>query len=344
MTIRFSAARTAALGRTLSRRTDRAAGWIGDFAWRDGRIVIRKTGIALVPDRRVLSEILSWAAYLPLLAAAATVARLRQPAGLSIWYAPETPRPWYLMRGVALWSGFGLASSEGEADAAFYFDDVTRGQAPPSTVGRQFNFRCTDVSKSRVARTFEAVFGYPLSVDPTCAEGEIVEKSETNGVHDGRVVIAPLRPQPGRVYQRLVDTCNELGLGQDLRTPCVGGVPVVVWVKSKPAGQRFGINNTTAVLKDPAEVYSADEMASIRRFNAAMGLDWGGLDILRDRHSGRLYIVDVNKTDLGPVIALSWADKVRSMNRLARALRHMLQEGGNPVSIIDPRSKELAHG
>ena len=48
-----------------------------------------------------------------------------------------------------------------------------------------------------------------------------------------------------------------------------------------------------------------------------MGLDWGGFDILRDRADGQNYIVDVNKTDLEPVIALCWADKLRSMHRLS---------------------------
>jgi hypothetical protein len=55
-----------------------------------------------------------------------------------------------------------------------------------------------------------------------------------------------------------------------------------------------------------------------------MGLDWGGLDILRDRHDGRLYVVDVNKTDVGPLIAPSWPDKLRSMRRLADALVRLL--------------------
>jgi hypothetical protein len=56
-----------------------------------------------------------------------------------------------------------------------------------------------------------------------------------------------------------------------------------------------------------------------------MGLDWGGLDILRDR-DGRLYIVDVNKTDVGPVIALSWRDKIISMNRLSKALKQLIMQ------------------
>ena len=66
------------------------------------------------------------------------------------------------------------------------------------------------------------------------------------------------------------------------------------------------------------------ELDRIEAFTRRMGLDWGGLDILRDRDDGRLYIVDVNKTDLGPVISLSWRDKVRSMRRLAIALEALV--------------------
>ncbi|MGZ3299147.1 MAG: hypothetical protein ACXU8O_09035, partial [Asticcacaulis sp.] len=84
------------------------------------------------------------------------------------------------------------------------------------------------------------------------------------------------------------------------------------------------IKNRRAVLAQPADVYSSAELAKIAEFTARMGLDWGGLDILRDRGDGRIYIVDVNKTDLGPVIALSWRDKLVSMAMLGRALRALV--------------------
>ena len=71
-------------------------------------------------------------------------------------------------------------------------------------------------------------------------------------------------------------------------------------------------------------MFTPAELDLIRAFTARMGLDWGGLDILRDRYDGRIYIVDVNKTDLGPVIALSWRDKVRSMNRLSQAFSRLV--------------------
>jgi hypothetical protein len=301
-------------------------GWIADFGWRGGRIEFRKTGHRVAVDAHFFAELFNWLVYLALLAVVAGWARLRRRNQMTIWYAPDRPRPWYLMRGAALWAGIGAAHDEPSADAAVYFDDATSGQAPASRAHKRLNFGCVDVSKSRVAQVFEETFGYPLAVDPAAVDGPIVEKSEVNGAHDGRVVRAPLRRRPGYVYQRLIETGGG-GLSQDLRTPCVGGAPVVVWIKAKPSSACFAIHNRRAVLRDPAEVFSPAELAAIRRFNDAMGLDWGGLDILRDRADGRIYVVDVNKTDLGPVIALSWRDKIVSMQRLAAALALMVAGG-----------------
>ena len=67
-----------------------------------------------------------------------------------------------------------------------------------------------------------------------------------------------------------------------------------------------------------------EELAVIGRFCAAMKLDWGGLDILRDRTDGRLYIVDVNKTDMPP-LRLPWTQKMRAVAILSRALGDMVR-------------------
>ena len=305
----------------------RATSWISDFAWSEGRLEIRKTGIRLPLNVDVLAEIAAWAVWLALLWPVAWVARLKRGRPLAIWFAPERPRPWYLVRAAAMWAGIDVARRPDEAAAAFYFDDVTVGVPESAGTLRGLNFGCADVSKSHVAAVFEAVFGYPLSVDPMTTAGPIVEKSERNGVHDGRIVEGPLSPKPGCVYQKLVDTRGGDNACRDLRTPCAGGEPVLVWIKVKPAGRRFAIQNRRATLHDPAEVFSPRELALIAAFNARMGADWGGLDILRDRGNGRIYIVDVNKTDLGPLIALSWIDKICSMSRLSVALERLVGRG-----------------
>lgn len=305
----------------------RARSWVSDFAWTDGRLEIRKTGIRLNLNIDVLAEIAAWALWLAILWPVAFAARLGRRKPLAIWFAPERPRPWYLIRAAAMWAGIDVARRPEEGAAAFYFDDVTIGVPESAGPLRGLNYGCADVSKSRVAAVFEAVFGYPLSVDPMTTAGPMVEKSEKNGVHDGRIVEGPMSPRPGFVYQKLIDTAGDDGACRDLRTPCAGGEPVLVWIKVKPAGRRFAIQNRKATLHAPDEVFSAEERALIAAFNDRMGADWGGLDILRDRHDGRIYIVDVNKTDLGPLIALAWIDKIRSMRRLAVALERLVGHG-----------------
>ena len=152
----------------------------------------------------------------------------------------------------------------------------------------------------------ERAFGYPLALDPTTHVGEAVEKGEGNGLHDGHLVQCPTARLAGKSYQRVIKTEGDDGWAYDLRTACVGGKPIVVFVKKKPAGARFSIQNTSVVVKLPDEVFSATELAQIECFCAEMKLDWGGLDVLREHASGRLYVVDVNKTDTGPAVVLSW--------------------------------------
>lgn len=150
----------------------------------------------------------------------------------------------------------------------------------------------------------------------------MVEKSELNGAHDGRAVNGPLaEPRPDRVYQRLIDTLAADGCVEDLRCPTVGGDIPLVYLKRRPAAQRFANMNTQVSLLEPGAVFSEEERALLSRFARAMRLEWGGMDVLRDRRTGELWVVDVNKTDMGPPIALPLQDKLVSVKRLARALR-----------------------
>jgi len=181
-----------------------------------------------------------------------------------------------------------------------------------------------DVSKSCVARAMETAFGYPLAVDPTTFVGEAVEKGEGNGLHDGRLVTCPVQPVPGKAYQRVIKTEGDDGWAYDLRTACVARKPIVVFLKKKPASARFSIQNTSVDVKRPDEVFSRADVAQIEKFCDAMQLDWAGLDVLRERESGRLYIVDVNKTDTGPAVVLSWKDRAIATQLLADALRAMV--------------------
>ena len=88
------------------------------------------------------------------------------------------------------------------------------------------------------------------------------------------------------------------------------------------AGYSLAVDPTThqgRMLDEPRNCYTSDEIAVIERFAASIGLDWGGVDVLRDRSSGRIYIVDANKTDMGPPVALKLGAKLRATRRMAQA-------------------------
>lgn len=292
----------------------------GDFVVRGRTVSLASTGNSATIDRRLVGEVATWLiCYLVVrLCALRHLGRRRA----SIWFTPVVPHPRYLVRIAAIWAGIRLAPDAAGATVTFFFDDATTGE--PLRDPRAINARCIDIRKSHVAAVFERVFGYPLAVDPTVWAGEAVEKSETNGRHDGRIVDCPTVPRPGRVYQRLVDTVVA-GVSTDLRTHIAGGRVVAVCVKRRAASARFLPPNTSASLRAPEAVFDAAEIALIEAFAAAMGADWAGLDVLRDRATGRVYVVDVNKTDAGPVIALPLSQKLRQIAILAGALTTMLQ-------------------
>jgi glutathione synthase/RimK-type ligase-like ATP-grasp enzyme len=95
--------------------------------------------------------------------------------------------------------------------------------------------------------------------------------------------------------------------------------------KRRRAEQRFANTNHDVALAETDDVLSAAEQRQLSRFTRAMRLDWGGLDVLRDRRDGRIYVVDVNKTDMGPPIAMKLQDKIAVTRRLADAFLDLIQ-------------------
>ena len=295
-----------------------ARAWWRDFSLEGGAVRVRKTR-ALVPvEPGVVGECLAWLRFH--LAVEAGLAG-RAADGPSVWFAPDAPRPWYLIHPVARLAGLRIAHRPEEADLGFCFEDATWTAAPEAGGLRFINEACLDVSKSHVSAVFESVSGRALAVDPETFGGAMAVKSELNGAHDGRVIHGPCPAAPGLVHQRLIDTAAEDGMVEDLRCPTVDGEVAVVFVKRRPAETRFANSNAQVAMCAPGDVFDADERRLIKDFCKAMGLDWGGLDVLRDRRDGQLWIVDVNKTDMGPPTALPLADKMAAARTLARALR-----------------------
>ena len=299
--------------------------WGFDFRIVDGYVHVKSTDVRFKNDWQLWADIGRWFTYYLFVRAHGLWERLTKGAGPRIWFTPHRPRPWYIVWAAVVWGGMRFARSPDSADAAFYFEDQTIAAPPAPQHKRAFNFAVGDVSKSHVARVMEQAFGYPLAVDPATHVGEAVEKGEGNGLHDGRLVMCPTEPAPGKAYQRVIKTEGEDGWAYDLRTACVGRRPIVVFLKQKPASARFSIQNTSVAVKTPEEVFSPAEITQLEGFCEAMQLDWGGLDVLREHASGRLYVVDVNKTDTGPAVVLNWRDRAEATTLLANALRDLVR-------------------
>lgn len=175
------------------------------------------------------------------------------------------------------------------------------------------NRHSRDISKLFVDQVFSAVFGYSTQVDPLSFKGLYVEKSDINAKHDGRVLAEPLKVRESeKIYQLLIDNSVEGGLVQDLRVPLYAGTIPFVFVKYRPIGERFKNSTIKNEMFPPEDIFSNDELRLIKAFAAKMELDHGELDILRDKQSKRIYIVDVNNTPQSPP-----ANCTRTMEREA---------------------------
>ncbi len=296
--------------------------WLADFKYRDGKVLIKKTGHVVPANIALAHDVFTWLSFYFLAQSWRTWRFLSGHMRPTIAFYPDKPRPWYFIWPVMHVAGARLIEETAQADIVFQFDDTTQtmnGEPVLRPGARLVNFGCDDVSKSRIAEAFEKVAGYALQVDPRSFHGPMVEKSEMNGAHDGRIIEGPMEPIAGKTYQRVIDNEIEGGLVEDLRCCIVGGEPTISFRKRRPIARRFLNENAEVLLDQPVNCYTSDELAVIRRFAAEIGLDWGGIDVLRDHTSGRIYIVDANKTDMGPPVALKLGDKLKATRQMARA-------------------------
>ncbi|KDA00306.1 hypothetical protein HPO_02792 [Hyphomonas polymorpha PS728] len=297
--------------------------WTDDFKLEEGAILVKKTGHRIVPDLALAHSIFTWFCFYFFVQNWRTWRLLTGHKRPTMAFYPDKPRPWYFIWSVMHVSGARLVDDISTADIVMQFDDSTEtaNDVPAVKPGAHvLNFGCTDISKSRVSAAFEKASGESLAVNPTTFAGRMVEKSELNAAHDGRILEGPLdAPVEGKTYQRLIDNEIPGGLVEDLRCCLVGGSPVIVFRKRRPLERRFLNENVQVLLDEPRNCYSQEEIKMIERFAAEIGLDWGGVDVLRDRASGKIFIVDANKTDMGPPVALKLGAKLCATRRMARA-------------------------
>lgn len=299
--------------------------WTSDFKVENNIVTVKKTGHSFPLSWSLWNDIFTWFCFYSFAQSWRLSRTLTGHKRPTIAFFPDKPRPWYLIWPVMHCAGARLVDKPQDADIVMQFDDSTISEVTIPDLSkrdarvRTVNFNCRDIGKTTIADAFQRVAGYSLKVDPETYDGPIVDKSEINAAHDGRIVQGPIPAEEGRCYQRLVDNEIEGGLVEDLRTCIVGGGPAIVFIKRRPVERRFLNENVDVSWLRPEQVYSPAEIDLIRRFASEIRLDWGGVDVLRNKDDGKLYIVDANKTDMGPPVAMPLGQKLRATRLLARA-------------------------
>ena len=212
--------------------------------------------------------------------------------------------------------------------AVKYHDDTFTDPAILSAIpaGKPvINAQSLDISKERVDREVEAAFGVSTLLDPTTHVGPMVEKPNLNSLQGRALVMGPKEPLPGFVYQRLIDSTTGDGRYIEYRVPVHDGRFPLVYRKTMQEETRFTKVAERAEIIGPEADFSADELGRIRQVCRAMGLDYGELDVIRDRESGVPIIIDVNHTPFGALKGLTEDGRRRAIATLAASFQTMCE-------------------
>ena len=181
-----------------------------------------------------------------------------------------------------------------------------------------------DSRKDVIELAHVRAFGYGLAVDPLTYEGDAVRKSKINARHDGCIVRLPIAdPMSSKVYQIVIDNSRG-GEVEDIRLETLLGKPVICYIKRRKLGERFLNTLTHSEIVSVGDMLSDLELLQIEAYCAAAHLDYGALDILRDRKTGRIYVCDANNTPRGPPAILSENESARAQRSIGAAFAEFL--------------------
>jgi len=245
----------------------------------------------------------------------------------TLWYTPDVkPISTSLIRLIGAQLGMRLRGTDGNASPLIVWDTGT--VCLRSYPDAALNAHCRDISKTTVDRTFAAIFGYGATVDPFADAGPVVEKSNENATHDGRVVRSPIAVvREGAVYTRLIDNRISDELVEDIRVPVILGHIPFVYLKQRPLAIRFSNENSSASMQPANAIVTRDEQAKLLAFAEAMRMQFGELDVLRDKSDGRIYVVDANRTPAGPPNHIRRSDYFPAVRMIAATLRERWLDG-----------------
>ena len=217
---------------------------------------------------------------------------------------PEQFSPWEQFDLYLNWQDL----TRNEVDAAQYLKAAYHYSRNPGWEANaiSINLGCADISKKMIGQLNMQVFGYELDVDPTTHAGALVVKSNNNATHDGVLVQGPLSPpsvSQNKVYSVAINNTDGDWV-VDFRVPYIRGFCGFFYEKRRPLASRFSNINSKVFMRDIAEEFSSEEQSKLEAFCHALTADYGELDVLRDKKTGKIYVVDFANTPAGPPTGL----------------------------------------
>lgn len=258
---------------------------------------------------------------------------------------PTRPSPRSVLLKLCTLSGYWITRNPKKAcDAVFRWDDATWSRLDWMPYeAAALNLRCTDISKRYISNVFAEVFGYDLLVNPTEYAGLMVKKSDENYTHDGEVIEGPVAAKlvaSGFVYQKAIDNRSPEGLEfYEYRVPIIGHSIPILYVKYRPLDGQFTEFSRVDVVS-PEKVLSVEERGLLLAFAATIGMDYGELDVLRDRTDRRIYVVDANNTPSGPVRGFRIEQSAEALRALRPSFEALVAESGRRMKGLSLRSDE----
>ncbi len=230
----------------------------------------------------------------------------------TILFYPKRPHGAYVIRKICWLAGYNIIDDpKQDFDIAFNWEDTTFRATYPclKELAKKItvlNINCKNISKENVDFVFRKVFGYGLTINPLTHSGECVKKNNLNAKRDGKIVSCPIKErEDGFVYQMIVNNRFNDFLVEDIRVPIFKGRIPIIYSKYRLISDRFGRSTYRSKISELSQLLSHEEIKKILLFCERIGLDYGELDIVRNRDDGKIYITDVNNTPYGPPSRIS---------------------------------------
>lgn len=185
----------------------------------------------------------------------------------------------------------------------------------------RINAKCNDISKKAIGLANKAVLGYELDIDPSKHEGFVVCKSDANATHDGSIITCPIdtnQIQQSKTYNVLIDNTDG-EWAYDMRMIYMGQILDFFYLKRRPIGERFSNTNSYVEIKDTLSHFNQNEIQNLNSVCKQLRLDYGEVDVPRDRTTQKIYLVDVAKTPAGPPNGLPWSEARKAIQIMSVA-------------------------